>query len=161
MSSEVVEGFIQDYRRWLADGSYTPFSAIIRIIAYGKGYRNKEGGTPRVMWEASGRALRYLGQRVAINDLRRAAQKPRAAAEAALEELMRGGWAEAREQLTLDKIVDTLVFEGAGRSFATHEKNAWLRPGPQKLAEACRGGLWDARLAQWRRDGVLAWLSKA
>ncbi|KAK1973412.1 hypothetical protein LZ30DRAFT_755204 [Colletotrichum cereale] len=35
---ELVEGFIEQYRRWLADGSHTPFSAIIRMMLYGKGH---------------------------------------------------------------------------------------------------------------------------
>ncbi|KAK2005238.1 hypothetical protein LZ32DRAFT_510768, partial [Colletotrichum eremochloae] len=63
IDAAVVEDFPERYRCWLADGSGTPFSAIIRMMAYGKGHRSKEGGTPRLMWESGGQALRYLGQR--------------------------------------------------------------------------------------------------
>ncbi|KAK6206215.1 nuclear pore protein [Colletotrichum tabaci] len=145
---------------WLADGSHTPFSAIIRMMAYGKGHRRREGERPRVMWEGSSRALRYLGQQITIEAFQKAARKTLTTAEATMEELLRGGWAEAHEAMTLDRIVDTALFEGAGQSFATNEANSWLRPGPQRLAELCRGSLWDARLEQWRQDGVLGWLAK-
>ncbi|KAK6225124.1 hypothetical protein QIS74_02548, partial [Colletotrichum tabaci] len=161
ISVAVIEDFVEQFRYWLADGSHTPFSAIIRMMAYGKGHRRREGGRPRVMWEASGRALRYLGQRVMIEAFQKAARTTLTTAEATMEELMRGGWAEAREALTLDRVVDTALFEGAGQSFATNEANSWLRPGPQRLAELCRGSLWDARLEKWRQDGVLGWLAKA
>ncbi|TIC89733.1 hypothetical protein CH35J_012761 [Colletotrichum higginsianum] len=161
ISVAVIEGFVEQFRYWLADGSHTPFSAIIRMMAYGKGHRRREGGRPRVMWEASGRALRYLGQWVTIEAFQKAARTTLKTAEAAMEELMRGGWAEAREALTLDWVVDTALFEGAGQSFATNEANSWLQLGPQRLAELCWGSLWDARLEKWRQDGVLGWLAKA
>ena len=58
---EMVERFKDEYRMWLADGSHTPFSTMTRWMAYGKGFRRKEGGTAKVLWEEDGLALRYLG----------------------------------------------------------------------------------------------------
>ena len=49
---EAVEHFRAAHRMWLADGSHTPVSTIVRWMAYGKGHRRLEGGAPRVLWEA-------------------------------------------------------------------------------------------------------------
>ena len=48
MQVEIVKRFRDEYRRWLADGSYTPFSTIIWWMSYNKGFRIKEGGTAKV-----------------------------------------------------------------------------------------------------------------
>ncbi|KAH7016571.1 uncharacterized protein B0I36DRAFT_216122, partial [Microdochium trichocladiopsis] len=63
IGQEAIEHFRVQHRDWLADGSFSPFSAMTRMMTYGKGFRKKEGGTPRLMWEDSKEALRYLGQR--------------------------------------------------------------------------------------------------
>ncbi|TIC89423.1 hypothetical protein CH35J_012904 [Colletotrichum higginsianum] len=118
------------------------------------------------MWEASGRALRYLGQRVMIEAFQKAARTTLKTAEAAMEELMRGGWAEAREALTLDWVVDTALFEGAGQSFATNEANSWLQRGPRGWLSFAGAplGCETGEVAAGRRarlageGGVLKWL---
>ena len=46
---EMVDRFRDEYRRWLADGSHTPFSTIMRWMLYSKGFRTKEGGTAKVL----------------------------------------------------------------------------------------------------------------
>jgi hypothetical protein len=61
MTINMMERFKEEYRQWLADGTYTPFSTMIRWMLYGKGFRNKESGLPTVMWEESEKAVRYLG----------------------------------------------------------------------------------------------------
>lgn len=88
MGHEVVAGFIEQFRLWMADGSHSPFSSIIRMMTYCKGYRRKEGGVARVMWEADGSALRYLGHRVVINDFRIAARAVIAESAGLLDKLM-------------------------------------------------------------------------
>ncbi|KAH7010574.1 uncharacterized protein B0I36DRAFT_370192 [Microdochium trichocladiopsis] len=125
MGEEAIEHFRTQHRDWLADGSFSPFSAMIRIMTYGKGYRKKEGGTPRLMWEDNKEALRYLGQRIPLDDFRVMAASIVADAEELLDELM------FRD------------FEGPGASFATHEKNSWLEPGFRKLLGPGTAQLWD------------------
>ncbi|KAI9881870.1 MAG: hypothetical protein M1823_006418 [Watsoniomyces obsoletus] len=49
MSIAMVEEFKEQYRIWLADGSHTPFSTIIRWMSYEKGYRKKKGGMAKVL----------------------------------------------------------------------------------------------------------------
>ena len=58
-SFEAIAQFQEGPRQWLADGSYTPFSAIIQWITYGRGYRKQEGGLARLAWESNGKTLSY------------------------------------------------------------------------------------------------------
>ena len=43
--------------------------------------------------------------------------------------------------MDLGQIVDSLVFEQAGRSFAINENNCWLQPGFEVVAELGRAQL--------------------
>ncbi|RYP58974.1 hypothetical protein DL771_011044 [Monosporascus sp. 5C6A] len=141
MDVDVVERFKDEYRRWLADGSNTPFSTIIRWMSYGKGHRRKEGGTARIIWEEGGEALRYLGQRIELREFRNAVRAGVREAEDLLDGLFFGGWADARASIETARVVDSMVYEGPGRSFATNGKNEWLRPGYRRVAELARGAL--------------------
>jgi hypothetical protein len=40
-----VERFLDGYRTWLADGIYSPMSAIIYWMSFGRGYRKRENRT--------------------------------------------------------------------------------------------------------------------
>ncbi|KXJ84800.1 hypothetical protein Micbo1qcDRAFT_181347 [Microdochium bolleyi] len=133
MGEEAIEHFRTQHRDWLADGSFSPFSAMIRIMTYGKGYRKKEGGTPRVMWEDNKEALRYLGQRIPLDDFRVMAASIVADAEELLDELMFREW-----------------LRGPGASFATHEKNSRLEPGFRKLLGPGTAQLWDDEVGNFR-----------
>ncbi|RYP53350.1 hypothetical protein DL770_010995 [Monosporascus sp. CRB-9-2] len=160
MGVEIVERFKHEYRQWLADGSNTPFSTIIRWMSYGKGHRRKEGGTARIMWEEGGEALRYLGQRIELREFRGAARAGVREAEDLLDGLFFGGWADARASIETARLVDSMVYEGPGRSFATNGRNEWLRPGYQRVAELARGALWDGRAGRWRQARVAGFLSR-
>ncbi|RYP57593.1 hypothetical protein DL771_011450 [Monosporascus sp. 5C6A] len=160
MDADVVERFKDEYRRWLADGSNTPFSTIIRWMSYGKGHRRREGGAARIMWEEGGEALRYLGQRIELREFRNAVRAGVREAEDLLDGLFFGGWADARASIDAARLVDSMVYEGPGRSFETNGKNEWLRPGYRRVAELARGALWDARAGGWRRDRVTKYLAQ-
>ena len=66
---DLVELFKEQQRLWLADGSHTPFSTMTRWMSYGKGFRKKEGGMAKVLWEDNLRTMRYLGQRIHVADI--------------------------------------------------------------------------------------------
>ena len=53
-----------------------------------------------------------------------------------------------------------MLFEGAGRSFATEKANGWLEPGHARLATLARSALWDARGQRWRNAAVRQWLDR-
>ncbi|KAK4441873.1 hypothetical protein QBC34DRAFT_432084, partial [Podospora aff. communis PSN243] len=56
-------------------------------------------------------------------------------AETLLNGLLAGTWAQIRPTIVLGDIIDSLVYEGPGRSFATNSKNRWLQAGVGKMAE--------------------------
>jgi superfamily II DNA helicase RecQ len=146
VSVDMVEQFKAQQRQWLADGTHSPFSTMIRWMAYGKGFRKKEGGTAKVLWEDNGQALRYMGQRIKVVDFVDAANAAVVDAEVMLDQLVFGSWKEVQSTIDLSRIIDSLMFGGPDSSFATHPRNAWLQPGFAFLAER-------ARAPMWRRDG--------
>jgi hypothetical protein len=156
---ETVEGFLTGYRTWLADGAHTPFSTIIRWMAYGKGYRRREGGAPRLLWEADGTTVRYLGERLTVAAFQGAAQAGVAEAAELLDGLMFGGWRAVEDRLDLGRVVDSLMYEGEGVSFATNGRNDWLKPGPRMLAQRGRARLWTAGRG-WRQSRVADYLGR-
>jgi superfamily II DNA helicase RecQ len=156
---DMVEQFKGEYRQWMADGTHTPFSTMVRWMSYGKGFRNKESGLPTVIWEESGEAVRYLGQQIKIREFRDAVKAGVDEAEAVLDELMFGQWEEMEGSIEMDRIVDSLMYEGPDRSFATNEKNAWLQPGHHFLAQKSKGTLWKTGHG-WQVKKVAAYLRR-
>ncbi|RKK76561.1 hypothetical protein BFJ71_g16904 [Fusarium oxysporum] len=141
-SFAAIDRFQKGHRNWLATGSYTPFSAIIQWMTYGRGYRNQEGGQARVLWDSDGTTLNYLGDKITVDSFQQTAQALVREAEGWLDKLMGGQWSQIRETIRLRDIADSLVFEGPGRSFATNRRNAWLMPGAEKLTRLVGATLW-------------------
>lgn len=160
MTIEAVKHFEDVYRLWLAEGSYSPFSNIIRWMSYGRGYREKEPGMARLMWEEQGVTMRWLGHRITVDDLRSAAQLVVRNAEELLDGLFCGRWAEARDSIRMRDISDSLRYDGPGRSFATDVRNNWLRPGHERLSDPVRDLLWDSAAGRWRRSNAAEYMSR-
>jgi superfamily II DNA or RNA helicase len=143
---DMVEHFKAQQRQWLADGTHSPFSTMIRWMTYGKGFRKKEGGMAKVLWEDNGEALRYMGQRIKVVDFVDAANAVVTDLEAMLDQFVFGPWKEVSSRIDLSRIVDSLIYGGPDSSFATDPRNGWLEPGFAFLAAR-------ARASMWRRDG--------
>ena len=158
MQWSVIEHFREQHREWLVNGSFTPVSTMVRWMTYGKGIRSKEGGMPKVLWEASRETFRFLGQRIHVRDFQQMAQRGLQDTEALLDELMFGPWAEVQSRIDLMRIRDSLVHEGSGASFATDERNAWLDPGYRFLLRRCQGQLCTRGGGTWHMQPVLAHL---
>ena len=158
MQWSVIEHFREQHREWLVNGSFTPVSTMVRWMTYGKGIRSKEGGMPKVLWEASRETFRFLGQRIHVRDFQQMAQRGLQDTEALLDELMFGPWAEVQSRIDLMRIQDSLVHEGNGASFATDERNAWLDPGYRFLLRRCQGQLCTRGGGTWHMQPVLAHL---
>ncbi|KAK5996336.1 hypothetical protein PT974_03092 [Cladobotryum mycophilum] len=141
-SFNAISRFQEGHRQWLADGSYTPFSSIIQWMTYGRGYRMQEGGLARLAWESDGTTLSYQGSRIRVGDFQKTAQAAVKDTEALMDKLMLGQWDQVKKTIRLRDIVDSLVYEGPGRSFATNRKNAWLRPGAGMIMELVGKMLW-------------------
>ncbi|CAJ2500810.1 Uu.00g036630.m01.CDS01 [Anthostomella pinea] len=116
IDAKMAEQFKEEYRQWLADGSHIPFNTMIRWMLYGKGHRRKESGTARIAWEEGGQALRYLGQRITVQEFRGTAQLGTDKAETLLDGLFFGRWAEMRASINTSRIVDSMdAWEGQWR----------------------------------------------
>jgi hypothetical protein len=118
---------------------------MIKWMAYGKGHRRKEGGSPRLMWEADEKAMRYLGQPLRTVDFCRAGRAGVAEAGTLLDQLLYGQWAALEKDIDLCRIRDDLIKRSVSHSFASNEENRWLRCGPRRVLELAGDGLWDAR----------------
>ncbi len=154
-----VEHFRAQVGDWLARGSFTPASQMIKWMAYGKGHRRKEGGTPRLMWEADEKTMRYLGQPLKTVDFCRAAREGVREAAELLDQLLGGRWAELEGAIDVRRIKDDLTKGPAGHSFASNEENAWLRCGPRRAMELAGRRLWDVHAGRWRVGQVKRWLA--
>lgn len=159
MEFEAVEEFTALCCKWLVDGTYTPVSTMIRWMSYGKGHREHEGGTGRVMWDADGKALDYLGDRITVEEFCETARVVAQEMKERLDGLVGGGWAALRKTVDLKRISDSLMFEGPGRSFATNPRNAWLQPGYRTVAELYRTEFWR-KDGGWKVRPVRAYLAR-
>lgn len=154
-----LEHFFNQYRQWLVDGTHTPFSTIVRWMAYGKGYREKTGGQAKVTWDQDGLGLRYLGQPIALKDFGQAIQAGMDEATRFLDLLLFEPWVTAVKRIDIQRIEDSLVYQGPEHSFATDRRNRWLRPGWEFLAERARAmrGWWSPQTG-WNRGKVQTYL---
>ncbi|KEF50778.1 uncharacterized protein A1O9_13170, partial [Exophiala aquamarina CBS 119918] len=161
MTVETVDGFQEVQHRWLAAGSYSPMSTLINWMAYGKGFRTKEGGTPKVLWEQNGQVMRYLNQSIHVDNFMAMAQEAVNEAEAMLSLLMYDEWATVASTIDLRRIQDSVSFEGTGCSFATEPRNAWLRAGFSFVAERARATMWPSQGGSEPRVAeVKAWIRR-
>jgi hypothetical protein len=46
------------------------------------------------------------------------------------------------EIIKMRDIINSLIYEGVGRSFATNARNGWFKPGVDKMAELIGSQLW-------------------
>lgn len=159
LTTSHMEHFFDQYRRWLVDGTHTPFSTIVRWMAYGKGYREKTGGQAKVTWDQDGLGLRYLGQPIALKDFGQAIQAGLDETSRLLDQLLFEPWATAAKRIDLRRIQDSLIYQGPDHSFATNQRNRWLRPGWEFLAERARAmrGWWSPQTG-WNRAKVQTYL---
>ncbi|KAK5988588.1 hypothetical protein PT974_10072 [Cladobotryum mycophilum] len=142
-SFNAIARFQEGHRQWLADGSYTPFSSIIQWMAYGRGYQIQGNGLAQLAWESDGKTLNYQGSRIQVGGFQKTAQAAIKDTEASMDKLMLGQWDQVKRTIRLGDIIDSLVYEGPGRSFSTNRKNAWLRPGAGRMMELVGKALWE------------------
>jgi hypothetical protein len=55
---------------------------------------------------------------------------------------MGGQWYQMRETIRMRDIIDSLIYEGAGRSFVTNVRNGWFKLGVGKMVELIGSQLW-------------------
>ena len=77
-----------------------------------------------------------------------------------------------REIIRMRDIIDSLIYEGVGRSFATNARNGWFKLGADKMAELIGSQLWketdsarsasqrDLRIQRTEIDGFITKLKR-
>lgn len=77
-----------------------------------------------------------------------------------LNQLLGGRWDRIGPGIDMKRIVDSTSRLGAGQSFATNDKNAWLDVGPGKVLRSTEASIFDKKTSQWKQAGVRRWLQR-
>ncbi|KJZ69420.1 hypothetical protein HIM_11193 [Hirsutella minnesotensis 3608] len=124
-------GFQEGHREWLVGGTYTPFSAIVRWMTFGRVYRQNEGGQARVAWSQDGKTLRYEGDDITVAGFQQMAHAIAAETESWMDKLVGGKWGEVRRAIELRKIADRMSMFSSTWSIEAHSiccsKVAWWK----------------------------------
>lgn len=87
---DALKAFDEEHGRWMCAGTHTVIGEVVRLMAYGKGYRRKTGGQASIRWEEENRALFHSGDRIAVNDFQQTARRLVTEAERLLDQLLSG-----------------------------------------------------------------------
>ncbi|KAK5020229.1 hypothetical protein LTR16_001602, partial [Cryomyces antarcticus] len=146
--------FLRERRHFLADGSYSPMSTMISLLAYAKSIALNTGNSASTQWSRDTRVLRLHGRPIVLERFKEMIHGVVAEAERVLwEEVMH---AELGERFTvpLDDIEDDVTFTKRGYSFVSRPGNGlsagldWI---VGKLANSVEGqklrlnGRWQPR----------------
>src|SRR4051812_20556474 len=84
------ERFLERRREFLSDGSYSPMSTMLSLLAYSKSIALNKSNEGSVQWSADHKVLFLYGRRLVINRWQRMAQESVADAERMLwDDVMR------------------------------------------------------------------------
>lgn len=153
--------FIEMRRRYLADGTFTPMSAMISLLAYGKFIGLTAGNSGNAYWSEDKQTFYLNGRPIVISRFCKMAQDLIAEASEKLWELC---WMENNEErvaVDLKQVVDDVTFTKRGLSFVDTPSNnlkgglAWML----KRVMTTRGGLRLKRAdGQWSVRAVQQYL---
>jgi superfamily II DNA or RNA helicase len=154
-TEEDRDRFLEMRKKYLADGSYSPMSVTISLLAYGKRAAMNEGNAGNAYWSVDKKIFYLNGRPIGIERFRRMA---RDIVAEAVEQFWQLCWVEAvtdRFTINLAQIVDDISFTTRGRSFVNDPANglcdglAWMlararkRDGGMKLQTV--DGRWRAK----------------
>ncbi|KAI3567873.1 hypothetical protein IWW34DRAFT_874732 [Fusarium oxysporum f. sp. albedinis] len=155
---EAVLTFREEHTSWMCIGTHSVISTIIGWMAYGKGYRQKNGGQPSIRWSDDEEGLFHMGEHISVEDFTRTLRDEVTEAEKLLNGLFGGVWQTVSKKIDMGRIVDNMIRLGAGQSFASNPKNKWLEAGPAKVMRLMEASIWDAARVRWKRQRVKRWL---
>jgi hypothetical protein len=130
-------------KKYLADGSYSPMSEMINILAYSKQAALNEDNASNAYWSAD-KKINYLhGRPIVVESFRKMAQSIEA------EQFWQLCWVDmVADRFTIDlaQISDDVMFTTRGESFVTNPATVcltgWLgcfdRPEVRRAACSCR-----------------------
>lgn len=119
-------------KRYLADGSYSPISEIINLLAYGKHAALNEGNAGNAYWSQDKKIFYLNGRPIHIERFRKMAQSMQAEVVEQFWQLLWVDDVADRFAIDLTQIVDDVTFTTRGGSFVTTPANrlsdglAWM-----------------------------------
>ncbi|TKA60633.1 hypothetical protein B0A49_13140 [Cryomyces minteri] len=120
---EDVKFFLEKRKDFLADGSYSPMSTMISLLAYGKNLAMNHGNAGAVSWSKDGKVMALRGRPIVIERFKSMILEAIVEAERSLwVELMWAG-REERFEIGLHKIEDDVTFTKRGVSFISKSSN--------------------------------------
>jgi len=147
--------FLDKRKQFLADGSFSPMSTMISLLAYGKAIALNHNNPGSVFWSKDKKTVFLHGRPIVIERFRSMIRDAVTEAERMLwEELMWVYGREGRFTIALDKVEDDVTFTKRGISFISKSGNGlggglkWILQQMQQ-SEAGRKlyirGAWHAR----------------
>jgi hypothetical protein len=123
-TDEDRERFLQHREKYLADGSYSPMSEALSLLAYGKSVALAAGNAGNAYWSKDKRIFYLHGRPIYISRFRTMAQDMVNEVEQMLwEELFWVTKTEDRFAVKLEQLIDDVTFERRGVSFVQHRDN--------------------------------------
>ncbi|KAH8723306.1 hypothetical protein GQ44DRAFT_597986, partial [Phaeosphaeriaceae sp. PMI808] len=122
-SDEDRENFLSMRRRYLADGTYSPMSEMLSLLAYSKYIGMNEGNSGNAYWSEDKKIFYLNGRPIIIARFCKMAQDIQAEAT---EMLWRLCWiTDPADRFTIDlqKVVDDVTFTKRGMSFVDRPEN--------------------------------------
>lgn len=150
------EAFLQKRKDFLADGTYSPMSEMLSLLAYGKFIALNAGNSGNAQWSKD-KTIFYLGGKpIIISQFQQMARDIVKDAEDVLwQELLWTADPAERFVVKLEKIIDDMTFTKRGMSFVGREENGlnagleWMLYRVMQTAEGQklrqRDGTWDVR----------------
>ncbi|KAF2178763.1 hypothetical protein K469DRAFT_675267 [Zopfia rhizophila CBS 207.26] len=118
------EEFLRKRKDYLGDGSYSPMSEMLSLLAYGKFVALNTGNSGNAFWSRDKKIFYLGGGPIIISQFQQMARDIVAEAEDMLwQELLWVADGAKRFIVKLDKIVDNVTFTRRGMSFVKREEN--------------------------------------
>jgi hypothetical protein len=155
------ESFLELRRKYLADGSLSPMSEVINLLAYGKHIAHNQGNTGNAYWSEDKKIFYLNGQPISIARFCNMAQSIIADVSKQLWSLLWVQRMEDRLVIDLAQIQDGMSFTRHGMSFVSRTSNklthglAWML----QRARSEEGGMRLQTLdSRWRGKRVRQYL---
>jgi superfamily II DNA helicase RecQ len=124
--------FLDMRKKYLADGSYSPMSEMINLLAYGKHAALNEGNAGNAYWSPDKKIFYLNGRPIVVERFRKMAQSMQAEVVEQFWQLLWVDVVADRFAIDLAQIVDDVTFTTRGESFVTNPANrlsdglAWM-----------------------------------
>lgn len=128
--------FLEMRRKYLANGSYSPISKIISLLAYGKHAALNEGNASNT-YQSLDKTIFYLNsQSIVVKRFRKIAQSILAKVVERFQQLCQVNTITDRFTITLTQVVDDVTFTKRGKSFVSNPANGLSNRLTQMLTKA-------------------------